>query len=246
MDISSSPQFQLGPRLGRTGSLPNDFNPQSLSPPPQSLKEHARGFQPSGSARISFLQQFSRARRAQRFPPFPLPLSPRERRHSAGVPATGPSTLSPELASPCSLHPQLLGSTGKPGSASPSLLGSWGQRKASEETAPEFAGKCREGRLLDLSCGSRLPSLHPAPNSNFSPEAPTLVWRLRLTTLRMRPRGRERKGTMPFPGTVTSDVGATLGWWLHAAHSSLRRPRSPPPGAMKPGLENFEHYFASK
>lgn len=58
-----------------------------------------------------------------------------------------------------------------------------GQLKASEETAPEFAGKCGEGRLLDLSCGSPLPSLHPAPNSNSSPEAPTLVWRLRLTRL---------------------------------------------------------------
>lgn len=58
-----------------------------------------------------------------------------------------------------------------------------GQLKASEETAPEFAGKCREGRLLDLSCGSPLPSHHPAPNSDSSPEAPTLVGRLRLTRL---------------------------------------------------------------
>lgn len=35
---------------------------------------------------------------------------------------------------------------------------------------------------------------------------------------------------MPFPRTVTSDIGATH-WWLHVIRTSLRRPRPPRPGA---------------
>ena len=55
-------------RLGGTVPFPVTSPPGPYPTP--SLKEHARSFLPSGSARVSFLQHFSQVRRAQRIPPF--------------------------------------------------------------------------------------------------------------------------------------------------------------------------------
>lgn len=85
----------------RNGPLPVNSTPCPYLT--LSLKEHVQGFWPPGSARISFLQHFSKAKRAQRCPPFPMlptsntaswriwePYVLRDRRQSAGASATGP------------------------------------------------------------------------------------------------------------------------------------------------------------
>lgn len=149
-DLKFPTTATLGPGLG--GLVPFPVTPL----PPQTLKEHARGFQLSRSARVSCLQQFSQARRAQRLPPFPLPLcdaaswrslSPGERHHSAGAPATGPCTWPPRTLLPLLSPSSFLGATGKPGSTSPvfSLGASGRNSRPARRQRPSLRASARRG-----------------------------------------------------------------------------------------------------
>lgn len=166
-DLKFSTTATLGPGLG--GLVPF---PVTSPLPPQTLKEHARGFQLFRSARVSCLPTILPGEEGPEASPFPLPLcdaaswrslSPGERHHSAGAPATGPPNPPPLALS-------ILTSGGNwEAWEHLSRLLSRGQRAQTQGQRGDNARVCRQG---------------PGGAALIAQlQIPTLVWRLRLARL---------------------------------------------------------------